>query len=121
MLTRYKLTALNVNCMIQAICLYKNQNPQLVYIFYNPKESQKYASLLPMTYLFNHCLNILWNILEFLVFKRSTLRSLIFADINFWGTNFCDWDLKKVLLCGINFCESLMIDKIAELTFVIDH
>ena len=32
-------------------------------------------------------------------------------DINFCGTNFCNWDLKKVLFCEINFCESVMIDK----------
>ena len=43
--------------------------------------------------------------------QSFTLTALIFADVNFCGTTFCDWDLKKVLFCRIRFCESLMIDK----------
>ena len=48
------------------------------------------------------------------------MRQIPFVDINSCRTNFFNWDLKKVLLCSLNFVNHSWSIKFAELIFVIE-
>ena len=66
-----------------------------------------------LQYLFENYSAVFYNV------RRPTLRALIFANINFYGTNFCDWDHRKVLYAQLIFANHSWLIKIEELIVAI--